>query len=72
MCRERAKTLNDEGIRAAHTDPQLAMQKLRAAIEEDPTWGIPWNNLGVVFRDLGDSREAMRCLAMATQLGAFS
>jgi len=72
MSRERAKVLNDEGIRVAHNaNPELAKQKLLAAIREDPTWGVPWNNLGVVYRDLGESAEALRCLRKAIELGTF-
>ena len=68
--RARAKILNDEGIAAAQRgNSELAMQKLQAAIDADPTWGTPWNNLGVVYRDMGANGEAMKCLAKAMQLG---
>ena len=71
MSRERAKVLNDEGIRVAQSgNAELAKQKLLAAIREDPTWGIPWNNLSVVYRDLGDTAEAMRCTRKGFELGA--
>ena len=73
MSREHAKVLNDEGIRVANSgDPNLGKQKLLAAIREDPTWGIPWNNLGVIYRDEGNNVEALRCLQKAFQLGTFS
>jgi Flp pilus assembly protein TadD len=73
MSRERAKLLNDDGIRMANSgNPELGRQKLLASIDEDPTWGVPWNNLGVIFRDLGDNSAALRCLGKATELGAFS
>ena len=73
MSRERAKVLNDEGIRLANSgDPDLGKQNLLAAIREDPTWGIPWNNLGVIYRDEGNSAEALRCLHKAFALGTFS
>jgi len=71
MSRERAKVLNDAGIQAAQAgNTALAKQKLLAAIQEDPTWGIPWNNLSVVYRDLGDTAEAMRCARKGFALGA--
>jgi Flp pilus assembly protein TadD len=71
MSRERAKVLNDEGIAAAQAgNSELAKQKLRAAIQQDPTWGIPWNNLSVVYRNLGDTAEAMRCAQKGFELGA--
>lgn len=73
MSREHAKVLNDEGIRVANNgDSNLAKQKLLAAIREDPTWGIPWNNLGVIYRDEGNNAEALRCLRKAFELGTFS
>ncbi len=71
MSRERAKVLNDEGIQAAQArNAALAKQKLRAAIQEDTTWGVPWNNLSVVYRDLGDTAEAVRCAHKGFELGA--
>ena len=69
--RERAKVLNDEGIRDAWGNPELGKQKLMAAIRADPTWGIPWNNLGVIYRDQGNGDEALRCLRRAIELGAL-
>jgi len=72
MSRERAKVLNDEGIRLANNgNVELGKQKLLAAIGEDPTWGVPWNNLGVVYRDLGENAEALRCLSKEIALGTF-
>lgn len=72
MSRERAKALNDEGIRVANSgNPELGKQKLLAAIREDPSWGVPWNNLGVIYRDLGDNAEALHCLRKAIELGTF-
>ncbi len=71
--RRDAKLLNDEGIRLANNgNREAGKQKLLAAIREDPTWGVPWNNLGVIYRDEGDNAEALRCLRKAMELGAFS
>ncbi|QDU23777.1 tetratricopeptide repeat protein [Urbifossiella limnaea] len=72
MSRDRAKMLNDEGIRlAGGGNPRAGKEKLLEAIREDPTWGIPWNNLGVIYRDLGDPAEALRCLRKAIELNTF-
>jgi Flp pilus assembly protein TadD len=70
--RTRAKTLNDDGIAAAQRgDPDRAIELLRAAIDADPTWGVPWNNLGVVYRDQGNSSAALECLRKAMALDTF-
>jgi|GEM_PF-4265941 len=67
-----ARQLNDEGMAAGQSgNTKEAIAKLKAAIKADPTWGIPWNNLGVVYRDAGDAGAAMKCLAKAVKLGAF-
>lgn len=72
MSRERAKTLNDEEIRLANRGSrEQGKQKLLAAIREDPARGVPWNNLGVIYRDLGEKAEAFRCLRKAIELGTF-
>ncbi len=42
--------MNDDGMCLPNCrNPQVSKQKLLAAIKEDPTWGVPWNNLGVIY-----------------------
>ncbi|MGE4221237.1 MAG: hypothetical protein AB7G39_17470 [Alphaproteobacteria bacterium] len=50
-------------------EPLRARVALEGALELDPSLYEAWDMLGIVFRDLGDSGNALRCFAEAVDRG---
>ena len=50
---------------------KLAIKYFNIAIEYDPSNYQAYNNLGVIYHDLGDFRNSFDCLSKATELNKF-
>lgn len=56
-------------IHAGRRDLAGAKQYFEAAIKIDPEYGVAFYNLGVLYRNLGDSERAQKCMNKAKALG---
>lgn len=57
-----AEKRNEEGrCLADQGDQEEAVLAYRAAIEADPSWSVPWYNLGLLHKYRGEWRESARC-----------
>lgn len=59
---ERGRELNQEG-----RDDE-AVSAYRAAIEADPTWSVPWYNLGLLHKYRGEWPQSAECSLKAVEL----
>lgn len=64
-----AESLNALGIdlkeQGRHRDAEQAYQ---AATEADPSWSVPWYNLGLLYKESGRWPESVRCNRRAVEL----
>ncbi|MFN0313431.1 MAG: tetratricopeptide repeat protein [Burkholderiales bacterium] len=54
--------------KAAHGDAAGAIEEYQHVVEQDPRNAAAWNNLGLLFRRVGDYAQALAALARATQI----
>ena len=67
--RERADELNERGrALSADGDDADAVASYRAAIDADPTWSVPWYNLGLVYKYACEWTESLQCNRRAVEL----
>ena len=69
MHRKLAVKLNTRGQEAdARGDRALARLEYMRAASEDPTWGVPWYNLGFLAKSERNWEEGLRCNLQAAEL----
>jgi len=63
-----ALNLNDQGLKIQKTDPELAEELYKQAIEKDSSFYYAYNNLGILYSDNGRQQEAFDMYQKAIQI----
>lgn len=65
---DEAVDLNEQGLAIQKTNPKLAEELYKQAIEKDPSFYYAYNNLGILYSDNGRSQEAFDMYQKAIQV----